>query len=281
MQGVRVRLREEGEGAVTRLPGGMGSMPMTTREALHRAILENPDEDDVRLRYADLLQEEGEGDRAEFVRVQCELASRDGCRNCSRLTVAARAFNMSAPVRYCPKCVHLRRRERELFHLLDFPILGHDKPLHALRLTPDELDRCELLRKGLVSRGFVSEVRLPAAAFTEEVARALFSRHPIAKVVLSDKKPDLYHFSGVRRDERPNPSFDWWDGEVFDADEPDNIPNHLYLIMARQHPLLVKDDWIEFSARDAAIAALSDACVLWGRELAGLSPLPLSCASSA
>lgn len=271
MQGVRVRLREEGEGAVTRLPGGMGSMPMTTREALHRAILENPDEDDVRLRYADLLQEEGEGDRAEFVRVQCELASRDGCRNCSRLTVAARAFNMSAPVRYCPKCVHLCRRERELFHLLDFPILGHDKPLHALRLTPDELDRCELLRKGLVSRGFVSEVRLPAAAFTEEVARALFRAHPVTRVVVSDKVPDAIEDGEDLRVSGQGWRW-WWNGNGDGTAH--ELPTELYKRCGRRYEegghLLI------YRTREGALAALSDACVDYGRHLAGLSRLPSS-----
>jgi uncharacterized protein (TIGR02996 family) len=39
-----------------------------------QAILEEPEEDGVRLVYADWLEERGDTDRAEFIRVQCELA---------------------------------------------------------------------------------------------------------------------------------------------------------------------------------------------------------------
>ncbi|MBM3981374.1 MAG: TIGR02996 domain-containing protein [Planctomycetes bacterium] len=47
---------------------------MSDRDALLAAILANPDEDTPRLMYADWLDEHGDPARAEFVRVQCELA---------------------------------------------------------------------------------------------------------------------------------------------------------------------------------------------------------------
>jgi uncharacterized protein (TIGR02996 family) len=46
---------------------------MTDREALLRAICDNHDEDTPRLAFADLLEEEGEPERARFIRVQCGL----------------------------------------------------------------------------------------------------------------------------------------------------------------------------------------------------------------
>jgi uncharacterized protein (TIGR02996 family) len=52
---------------------------MTERDALLRAVCENPDDDTPRLVYADWLQENGskhDRARAEFIRVQCELAHR-------------------------------------------------------------------------------------------------------------------------------------------------------------------------------------------------------------
>ena len=42
--------------------------------AFLRAILEDPDDDTSRLVYADWLDEHGDPDRAEFIRVQCALA---------------------------------------------------------------------------------------------------------------------------------------------------------------------------------------------------------------
>lgn len=44
-------------------------------EGFFRTILDNPDDDTPRLVYADWLEDHGETERAEFIRVQCELAS--------------------------------------------------------------------------------------------------------------------------------------------------------------------------------------------------------------
>src|SRR5215212_11486943 len=45
--------------------------------ALHDAIIQNPDDDTVRLAYADWLQENGDEERAEFIRLQIEIARSD------------------------------------------------------------------------------------------------------------------------------------------------------------------------------------------------------------
>jgi uncharacterized protein (TIGR02996 family) len=47
---------------------------MTEREALLAAVCANPDDDTPRLVFADWLEENGEPERAEFIRLQCELA---------------------------------------------------------------------------------------------------------------------------------------------------------------------------------------------------------------
>lgn len=46
---------------------------MTDRDALLAAITANPDEDTPRLIYADWLEEHDEAERAEFIRLQCQL----------------------------------------------------------------------------------------------------------------------------------------------------------------------------------------------------------------
>jgi uncharacterized protein (TIGR02996 family) len=50
---------------------------MTEGDALYRAILAAPDDDAPRLVWADWLEENGDPDRAEFVRLQCEWAALD------------------------------------------------------------------------------------------------------------------------------------------------------------------------------------------------------------
>src|SRR5262245_2518774 len=47
---------------------------MSTGAAILREICENPDDDAPRLVYADWLDEHGQPDRAELIRVQCEEA---------------------------------------------------------------------------------------------------------------------------------------------------------------------------------------------------------------
>src|SRR5262249_29673931 len=56
-------------------PGGCG--PMNDGDALFQAILDDPDDTALRLVYADWLEEHGDVDRAEFIRVQCQLARMD------------------------------------------------------------------------------------------------------------------------------------------------------------------------------------------------------------
>jgi uncharacterized protein (TIGR02996 family) len=48
---------------------------LAEHEAFLRAIFDTPDDDLPRLVYADFLEENGEPERAEFIRVQCELAN--------------------------------------------------------------------------------------------------------------------------------------------------------------------------------------------------------------
>ncbi len=47
---------------------------MPSKEAFLQAVIENPDDDAPRLIYADWLEEQGESQRAELIRTQCELA---------------------------------------------------------------------------------------------------------------------------------------------------------------------------------------------------------------
>jgi uncharacterized protein (TIGR02996 family) len=54
---------------------GSTTMPTDPRRAFLAAIYANPDEDTHRLVFADWLDENGDPDRAEFIRAQCELSA--------------------------------------------------------------------------------------------------------------------------------------------------------------------------------------------------------------
>ena len=69
----------------------MAASVLSDRAAFVRAVCVNPADDLTRLAFADWLDEHGEHDRAEFVRVQCRIATleREGygwpvCAKCGR-----------------------------------------------------------------------------------------------------------------------------------------------------------------------------------------------------
>lgn len=127
----------------------------------------------------------------------------------------------------------------------------------------------------VVRRGFVDEVRLPAAAFTEDFARELFARHPVTRVVLTDREPQqwLPEIRGL-----PPGCANRWFWNVRGPDS--SVPGYPHYVPrgVQWSAVWLRAKWYcdtpTYDTADAANAALSDACVAWGRSLAGLPPLP-------
>lgn len=107
-------------------PDGRKGAPMTGRDALLWAIAENPADDAPRLVLSDWLEENGDAERAELLRLQCELAG----------------ANLAAERRHT-----LRVRERALFDT------HYPEWREAFGLPLDELT---------FARGLVSSLRLAA-----------------------------------------------------------------------------------------------------------------------
>lgn len=80
----------------------MSHIDTVERDKFLRTIRENPDDDTARLVYADWLQERGEEDRAEFIRVQCATENTEFVCDSRDIDVCN-----------CEYCV-LKRRERSL-----------------------------------------------------------------------------------------------------------------------------------------------------------------------
>lgn len=303
---------------------------MNEQAAFIRQICEQPEDDTVRLVYADWLDEHGEPVWAEFVRVQVELAkmppphreetlmgrgvplesvgdgyytmtldSDDGYVPGERVDVLKhialkepkwmRGLRVvkTMPDGYGYFNLVLKRdgeskpwagtalaaRERELFHAINFPILGRDKPIHGLRLTQKELDLCELPSKGLVSRGFVSNVELPANIFPKYAA-ALFREHPITDVRLTIVSPEQ------RADADDNPEWGWhraspdasWVCESeYAYVYPHYLPHDIYDLMDPRAGAR-----IAFPTEQRAWGALSAACIAYARNLPEVALPPLT-----
>jgi uncharacterized protein (TIGR02996 family) len=145
---------------------------LTAGDAILRAILEEPADDGLRLIYADYLEEHGEGERAEFIRVQVDLGTFD---DAYYLSFANRETCSISAVRQI-------RRSAELLHeawAMDLLALG----LQSAHIT--------CVNDWEFRRGFVSEVRCPLAAWMEH-GEAVVKAHPVTRVVVTDREPASY-----------------------------------------------------------------------------------------
>lgn len=158
---------------------------MTEREGFLTAIIENPDDDAPRLQYADWLEEKGECERAEFIRVQIELArSKKQC--CERLgellpDVPVRIDSATTAFR-CEQCRWCLLKERELLqsHKTDW------LPPEVAEAAIFGSATSEQVAAGLKwHRGFVSEITLTCQDwFTHR--ESLLRACPLEKVTLTD-----------------------------------------------------------------------------------------------
>jgi len=127
----------------------------------------------------------------------------------------------------------------------------------------------------VVRRGFVDEIRLPLRAFLAH-APTIFAAHPVTGVVLGDREPAQHT---IAHPDGPPGNFGWWadpddDRGVLD-DHPEELPRDVWSLLIGYRPHRgTATHWKWFPTRDAALSALSLACVAHGRQVAGLSPPP-------
>jgi uncharacterized protein (TIGR02996 family) len=220
---------------------------LTAGDMLFQAILEDPRDDDLRLIYADWLDEHGEGDRAEFIRVQVELALVEAIEHdCSNEL----AFSETT----CPACgawvtaEALRQREGEL---LAAPAVEE----HVGAVIGD----CYVDWR--LRRGLAEEVTLTTADFLAHAA-ALFVAAPILRVTLADREPQEYGAAGH-----------WWYREWEDG-QVERLPHYLPAELFDCLPAGTSVAARRYDDSREAVDALSAACVRFGRAAAGLPPLP-------
>lgn len=156
---------------------------MTDLDRLLAVIIANPDDNDLRMVYADKIQDRdrpGDAERAEFIRVQVQGIPGNQCEKCSGTGKHKRGYcdafmygcdefgdddcSHNNELINCGECASLRKRERELFNAnCDkwFPVppgYGFD---WAISLCPDDNDARPSY---IVRRGFIAEVRAPLAS---------------------------------------------------------------------------------------------------------------------
>jgi len=149
-------------------------------EMLRLAVLLDPDDDLVRLAFADELEATGDLPRAEFVRVQVELANwqaSDLCVHNNRPHYRPRLGKTCITFRQGGNCACKGHALRERNRLLLNVAHHHWLPAYAPGMEATAW-----------TRGFIDSVRLERETFMQHAA-ALFSAHPIRSVILTDRDP--------------------------------------------------------------------------------------------
>jgi uncharacterized protein (TIGR02996 family) len=224
---------------------------VTTLDDLLRAVCADPADDGARLAYADRCEEEGQTERAEFVRVQCELARIDREEDAWHRPYVVNGERVT-PEPWGDLC----RREGEL---LD-GVCGLG--VEALPVI-DGLTRSNLVGSGgygwhrrdnpspqtgieaRFRRGFVESITCSCADWIAH-GPAVVAVQPVTAVRLADA---VIHQSGG---------------------------NSTYYVGGLG--MFPREYWRELEnlpSRQAAHAALSAVCVRWARAAAGLPPCPL------
>ncbi len=163
-------------------------MISAAHDLLH-AILHDPDNDDLRLRFADAIEDD-EPARAEFVRVQIALA-KCHCRVHGYECNAARCFS-------------LQSRERELT-FVDGKPRQHSEWFDLPKGFICKLAgfSCDGLNQfAIVSRGFISAITLPRSALPQ--LASILAAHPIEKITVEGLE---FHIC-------PRADSNWWDVRV-------------------------------------------------------------------
>ena len=260
--------------------------PSTTEEQpFITAVCAAPFDNLPRLVCADWLEERGESERAEFIRVQVERAEKE------------------ASGRFGPE--HLLKLHEREERLLGFAPGGHRPGLKNYdHWFGDWLDTRRSDYGKWLSRGFVSRIECTLAVFMgyecercggqrmmtlhgnrisetqgnpfvvqcttcngtghrPGLVDTLFAVQPVTEVVLTDREP----WNGFGS---PNQSFTWW--------QPDSFEENAWPETLVPMPL---HDWLDwyikkharytaYPTREVALAALSRACVALGRTRANL-----------
>lgn len=210
---------------------------MTTHEqGLLQAVLDAPDADEPRLIYADWLEEHGQPERAEFIRVQCSIA---------RICAGNRS---QQPEPDAEKLAQLSKRQGKLFH--GVWELGWCAPVPL-----------EWLSDSLIRRGFVELVTCSCVDWRAH-GPAIVRQQPVQEV-RTERVP---HEFGER--------WCWYRFEFrYLAKHEEKLPGFRNWIPLEIAGLLQADQFTDghfiYQHRAAAEADLSRALLAWARKTGG------------
>ena len=158
---------------------------MSDGDALLKAILKNPACDTARLVYADWLQENGEGDRAEFIRLQVGLSKVDETVLQLASMMLEKEVERGRPLFTAEPGTPLwnRRRERELLYGPHASGLCRNHTAWAGRAASFVLPQnAEVAYR--FERGFIVTVFCRGARWLQ-YGDEILTQHPVKKVMIT------------------------------------------------------------------------------------------------
>lgn len=218
---------------------------MSDRAALLRAILLNPEEDTPRLMYADLIEEEGEVTRAQFIRSHIFASQNpEGVRPFFPARETLDHTGVADPCPELPNSTFL---------------LSGDYYLH-LRVPLPTYARFQ------VRRGFPDSVSITLPLFLDH-AKSLFRKYPLTEVEAIGVHPSIFY--DPQQGDRAY--YGWirqW-GQAAIGSIPAEIFDFLEPESGGRYEVIRGTYWVT-DTTDEAWRALSRACVNRGRRRAGL-----------
>jgi uncharacterized protein (TIGR02996 family) len=227
---------------------------MHTEADWMRAIVTDPADLQVRLVFADWLEEQGESDRAEFIRLQVELD-------------ALTDMDVSGLSNYTV-VNGMTMREWRLKQVQCNRLLSNEKYRKWIPLFGVDVGGPDGRAHGRFRKGFCDRIELPTDAFMEHCAD-LFRCHPIEEVGLTDRE------SNHPTEPISSHLFRGWYGLRNTLIDEDDLPPDLWRCMEPVMPTILPVDsgWKMYFTTEEANDALSQACVWYGRRMAGLPEL--------
>lgn len=220
----------------------------STNAAFLADIIAHPERDDIRLIFADWLDENGQADRAEFIRDQ----------------IARPADSFVNLVRKDPfPLLGLKPGGAKLFHTDPD---GSNKEYRTWAWGDDTELGCAVIDLGRdlfykVERGFIEVVGCELAGWMQ-YGPTLVRLHPIQRVSVIDKRP--YRMTSIPEDQ---PGWRWWCGDTSDPyfaqRESENLPAELYNHVRCQNVAQPRA-WLWATEADA-MRALSAGCITWAK----------------
>lgn len=222
------------------------------RKAFIADIAANPEDLARRLIFADWLEDNGDPERAEFIRVQMELSQAP--EKCLKTL-----SEDEPPYTGCDDCIRVHQLHARMEKLWYSPARGSgfdDGEPEGFAVTIGEPAEGLVIPQLVFRRGFVEEVYAPLSVLEEHLPR-IVQEHPILSVRATDREP-----------QEDREAFCWYREGSYVARETAMIPEEVWLRLENDddNDIPARCRFCAYRTAEHAHAALSKALLKLARD---------------